>query len=191
MRMQKVMVLTFGLLLIASSAWAQGTTATSSDLPRTFGVGVQAGGFHLGVGATARYWSSNKMGFELGFSRYSLGYKVPGISASFSVYQIEPSVLYAFSKGDASSSVSLRPYVGGGVSIFRSSTNVSISGFGSDGSSSTDFGGQGFGGIELGFSKAPRLAISGDVGYYSTKTLIARTSLGGIAFRMAIYYFIK
>lgn len=153
---------------------AQGVARGGTDRPHKFGLGGKAGGFTFGVGASARLWPSERIGFQVDLSHY-------GIS-SVSILQVAPSVLFVLGDPDLDKATQIRPYAGGGVSFFR----TALSSFGSD----TGIGGQGFVGTELVFGGAPRFGLSGDLGYYSTGDFFGIT-LGGFAMSVAGHYYIR
>jgi opacity protein-like surface antigen len=166
---------------------------------RTFGLGGRAGGFTFGVGGSVRFWSPARLGVQVDVSRYSIGSSTvitPGVTASAELtsWQIAPSLLYALGGADSDDEVWVRPYVGGGASFFRSSLSARASGFGeslSESQSETNVGFQGFGGAQMVFKAVPRLAISGDIGYYSTGTPFVGYQVGGIAFSIAGHWFVR
>lgn len=203
--------LAIALCLLASPDASEQTSSTptatkqaasrppaSPERPHTVGLGGRAGGFTFGVGASVRYWRSQKIGFEVGLSHYSVGGTVSdfGIVASSnaSVLQIAPSVLFVIGEPDTSKSTIIRPYAGGGLNIYRSSLDARASGFGETASASTsatDMGFQGFAGAEFVFKALPKFGMSGEFGYHSTGTPFAGYSLGGFAISVSGHYYIK
>lgn len=188
-----------GLLAAASTASAsQGPAAAGSAKPtHTFGVGGRAGGFTFGVGGSARYWSHERLGFQIDVSRYGIGVSDLGVRVSSSTLQLAPAVLYSFeTESNSDAPVTYRPYVGGGVSILRSSLSSSASGFGagvdfSESTSNTDIGFHGFGGVELTFKRVPKLGVSGEFGYYSTGEPFSGVHVGGFGASAAAHWFFK
>ncbi|MEQ1574330.1 MAG: hypothetical protein ABMA15_04860 [Vicinamibacterales bacterium] len=153
---------------------AQAIAQRESDRPHEIGLGGKAGGFTFGVGASARVWQSEKLGFQVDISHY-------GIS-SVGILQVAPSVLFVLGKPNLDKPTQIRPYAGGGVNFFR----VSYSSFGSD----TGIGGQGFVGAELVFEGAPKFGLSGDLGYYSTGDFFG-VNVGGFALSLMGHYYIR
>lgn len=180
------------------AAFAQPNAQFSSpmgDAPRLFGVGGMAGGFSFGVGASARYWVSPRAGAQLGFSRYSLGLGDAGTSSfDFAVSQFSISVLGRFGAPDADDDVVVRPYAGGGINIFRTTSKLTTTFAGasySDGDSESNLGVQGFGGAEIGFRSVPRFTLSGDIGYYTSSTPFSGIQIGGFAFGISAHWYFK
>jgi hypothetical protein len=165
--------------------------------PRQFGLGGHLGGFTLGVGANSRLWTSDRIGVQLGLSRFSIGdglsFGGGSISSKVSLTQFAPLVLVRLGEPDADDDVVFRPYAGGGLNVFRSTLSVAGSfpgsGF-SESSSQTDFGFQAMVGGEIGFRNAPRLTVSGDLGYYSTGTAFG-VNIGGLAYGLSVHWYIK
>ena len=121
-----------------------------------------------GFGVTARKWWGNRLGFQFEASRYLLdSVAAPGHVTSF---QFAPSVLYSLPDG-VSNSLWVRPYLGGGGSIYRATLSGGTSGL----ADSVDkaMGLQAFGGAETTFSGVPRFALSADVGYRWSQTTFA------------------
>jgi hypothetical protein len=165
-------------------------TNSNSEISQTFGIGLRLGGSHFGVGANARYWSQNRVGFELGYSHSSIGF--PDVGYDASVNQVIPSFLLALSKVDRPSCF-IRPYVGGGITFSRSSSSLNLSsvGLGNNKDSVSNVGGQGFVGTELTFKKVPKLAFGADLGYYSTAIPFTGIKIGGFAIAATIHYYVK
>lgn len=152
---------------------AQGQTART-DRPHEVGLGGKAGGFTFGMGASARLWQSEKLGFQVDLSHYGVG--------QVGILQVAPSVLFVLGQPDLDKSTQIRPYAGGGLNFFH----VSYGSFSGD----TGIGGQGFVGAEVVFSGAPRFGVSGDLGYYSTGDFFG-VSIGGFAMSVAGHYYIR
>jgi hypothetical protein len=165
---------------------------SDTKIHQTFGIGLKLGGSHFGVGANVRYWSGKRVGFEVGYSRSSIGYGSSGLGYTASVNQIIPSLLLTISQADKPS-CRIRSYIGGGVNFSRSSTEIDTSnlGLGNDKESSTNVGGQGFVGLELVFKKIPRLSFGGDAGYYSTAIPFTGMKIGGFALGLGIHFYLK
>lgn len=60
----------------------------------------------------------------------------------------------------------------------------------SDSSSETDLGFQAMVGGEIAFRNAPRLTVSGDLGYYSTGTAFG-VHIGGFAYGVSVHWYVK
>ncbi len=192
------------LLLKALSAAAevqqnppQPSPTAATWQPQTVGLGGRMGGLAFGVGGSVRYWSQSRLGLQLDVSHFGAGASGYGVDVGYSTLQLAPAVLYRFgAEPDTDDSVSYRPYAGGGVSITRSSLGSSVSGYGagvdfSESTSGTDIGFQGFGGVQITFKRLPKLAFSGDFGYYSSAEPFLGVKFGGFGVTMAAHYFVK
>lgn len=167
--------------------------------PRTFSAGGMLGGFSFGVGGSLRYWTSDRVGVQVGLSRYSLGMSDPGPSGYSSSYeygvsQFGPAVIFRLGGPQVDDDLFLRPYAGGGVNIYRTSSNITVSQGGEqirDRVSETNFGFDGFGGVEVGFRDARRITVSGDLGYYSTSMPFLGLRLGGFAYSLSVHWYFR
>jgi opacity protein-like surface antigen len=169
-----------------------------SPSARTLGVGGRVGGFALGMGGSVRLWSPGRLGLQVDVSRYSIGdrqsYAGVSVGAKYSVTQLGPSILYTFENPDPDEDVWLRPYIGGGLNLFRSTFSTTASGYGQTAKSSesaTDVGIQFLGGAEAIFRRFPRLGISGDLGYYTTGTPFTGLQIGGFAYGLSVHWYVK
>jgi hypothetical protein len=153
---------------------------TSSPISRVMSFGGRMGGSALGFGGAVRGWSRNRLGLQVEVSRYSL--TSPIATGRVTTMEIAPSVLYSLPNrvGDY---VWLRPYVGGGLNLQRSTQ----SGFGS--ASKTGF--QAFGGGEFTFAGAPRLAVSTDVGYRKANAPYEGFELGDVRLSVGAHWYLK
>jgi hypothetical protein len=96
--------------------------------------------------------------------------------------QVAPSFLFVLGEPDLNKPTQIRPYAGGGLNLLH----VSNSFLGSD----TGVGGQGFVGAEVVFEGAPKFALSGDLGYYSTGNFYG-VSVGGFAMSLMGHYYLR
>jgi hypothetical protein len=183
---------------IQSSPNVRQETAPQVSRPTTrrLGFGGRVGGFTLGLGGSIRYWSNDRLGFQIGVSRFSLGTSDLdfGISANASVLQIAPTVVYRFGEPTHSDDITFQPYAGGGINIFRSSISATAAGLGqrfTESQSATNFGVQGFGGVEIFFDEMSRLSVSSDVGYYSTGVPFTGFRVGGLALGFAGHWYVR
>jgi hypothetical protein len=158
---------------VAPSAGISAVQAGAPDRHHQLGLGGRVGGFTFGVGASVRYWASDAVAVQADISHY-------GVS-DVGITNISPSVIVVVGQPDLSKATQLRPYVGGGLNIIRTSLFDE---------SDTGIGGQGFAGVEAVFAGAPNFGVSGDIGYYSTGTFFG-VSVGGIAISVAGHYYFK
>lgn len=143
-----------------------GSKPSAQWQPQGVGLGVHVGGFHFGVRASVVGWMSERVGLEGLVSRYSIGSSDSAlgtdVSFKYSVMQFSGGVRYRL--GDPESTI--HPYVGGGLSLFRSTSSFRISDSGvteQASESSSNVGGFGVGGIEFTFKNQPHLAVTADL----------------------------
>lgn len=173
--------------------------AVIAPTQRQLGLGGRVDAFTFGLGGSVRYWSNERLGFQIGISRSSVGSSNTdfGFASSFdaSVLQIAPAVTFKLGeKPVTNEDVTFQPYVGGGVNIFRSSVSATVSVLGqrsSDSDSATNMGFQAFGGVEMFFNEARQLGFSTDLGYYSTAVPFAGIHVGGLAFSAAAHWYVR
>jgi len=144
------------------------------------GFGGRVSGSTVGFGATARGWSRKRLGLQLDVSRYAL--TSPTAPGRVTSLQVAPSVLYSL-PDRVTDYFWLRPYVGAGVNLSRSTQ----AGFGSTSKS----GFQAFGGGEMTFASVPRFAVSADVGYRSSRAPFDGFELGGMNFSISGHWYVR
>jgi hypothetical protein len=118
-------------------------------------------GFGAGFGASARTWWANNLGLQFDVLHSRLP-SLLGIGHVTSL-QFAPSAVYSL-PGAVTNTVWLRPYVGGGGIVYRTSFNSALANVESAGSEK-GLGFQSFGGAETTFAGAPQFAVSAEVGY--------------------------
>ena len=150
-----------------------------------FGLGARVGGSSFGVGASARGWSRGRLGIQFEVARYEMSNPVD--LGTVSSTEFGPSVLYAFNDHVADYTW-LRPYLGGGMNFYRSSTTSSV--VGAD-TSDSGFGSQVFGGGELSFASVPQFAISTELSYRWFDAPFEGLDLGGVGFSVAAHWYVK
>ena len=124
----------------------------------TLGFGARMDPFRT-IGASGRFWSVYGFGVQLDLSRSSTSSELaPGRVTTLAV---SPSVLYPL-PAVIRSSVWLRPYVGSGFDIARSSLSNVTPGMSIHDNS---VGFKAFGGGEFTFAGAPQVGVSVDLGY--------------------------
>lgn len=126
-----------------------------------FGAGAVVGSMDS-VGATARAWRENRLGFQIAFTRDALTSDVA--AGRVTTLQVEPAVVYGLSDF-VTDYFWVRPYVGSGVSIRHQTLHASTSTPAAPDTSDTGVGFRGFGGAELTFAGAPRFALGVEAGY--------------------------
>lgn len=118
-------------------------------------------GFGSGFGASARKWWNNRLGLQFDVMHSRLP-ALAGIGHVTS-FQFAPSMMYSLPNA-VSNALWLRPYVGGGSSLYRTSFNRLPSDLESA-TSENVFGFQTFGGAETTFAGAPQFAVSAELAY--------------------------
>jgi hypothetical protein len=147
------------------------------------GVGVRTGGFGFGIGASLRSWFQPPWGFQVGVSHYGYG---DVFNVGYSSTQITPAVLYELAPIKVNAPLSLRPFVGGGLSIIPSSFPYL------NNADTTDTGVLIVGGVELFFAKVPKLGVSGELEFTpSTSPFASVSSVGGPGFVALGHWYFK
>jgi outer membrane protein W len=169
----------------------------SSTMAHRFGIGGSLAVSNYGIGGSTRYWFNKHVGVSMsaGWFRprgyaYTTGYttQVPRSSTVLAT----PSLMVMFNQTDPNRAVSLRPYVGIGVSYVHAlggATNP-ITGLAASTYSSTTP--QEFGGTEMFFRDHPNLAISAEATYYRLPTaFVNRYYVNGLNFNVAAHFYLK
>ncbi len=156
-----------------------------SGQSHVFGLGARLGGPAFGLGASARAWTLGRLGLQFEVSHY----EVPNLldSGTVSATDFGPSVLYAFNDHVADYTW-LRPYLGGGVNFYRSTSTSSVLGIET---SDSQFGSQVFGGGELSFASVPQFAVSTEVSYRWFEAPADGFDLGGVGLSIAGHWYLK
>jgi hypothetical protein len=151
------------------------------------GLGGRMGGSTLGYGFSARASMSDRVSIQLEVSRYAPATLVgqPRLTS----LQFAPSVLVGL-PDKVSDYVWVRPYVGGGVTVYRSTLGTGTPGAG-DAVSDNRLGKQAFGGTEVIFAAAPRFTLSADYGYRWPQTPFAGYELGGRGLSVSGHWYVK
>jgi hypothetical protein len=140
--------------------------ATYISLPtHVMGLGAGLNPSSRGFKATVRGWSKSRVGFQFEVSRDEL--TNPLVSQRATSVRFEPSVIYSLPDA-AGSYVWVRPYVGGGASLYRSTLNDAASLTNGITDSGMDL--RAFGGGEITLSTMPRFALSADLAYRRPRT---------------------
>ena len=137
------------------------------------------------IGATGRFWSSHGFGVQLDLSRSSVSSDLsPGRLTTFSV---SPSVMYPL-PGVVRSSVWLRPYLGSGIDVARSTLKNVTPGMSTN---DTSVGFKAFGGGELTFASAPQVSVSVDLGYHWLESAFTGFDVSGVRASVAGHWYMK
>jgi hypothetical protein len=116
------------------------------------GVGGIVGNSSLGIGASARAWPRERVGFQIELSREAHGDALARVTSM----QLAPSLLFAL-PDRVTDFMWLRPYVGAGPTFQRQTLDIA---------SESRLGFQGFGGAEVTLPSVQQLALSADVRYH-------------------------
>jgi hypothetical protein len=151
------------------------------------GLGVRIGNLTPSVGATGRVWAGTGVGVQFEIFRDA---RTNAATAERVIsLQFAPSVLYAL-PNEVSDYFWVRPYLGGGATIdrstLRSANPAEISS-----SSDNSLGLQLFGGGEVTFAGIPRFALSADVGYRKMPTGFAGFERRKIRFALSGHWFVR
>ena len=168
--------------VVAEPVLLQGGGAAAGANEHQLGVGVRAGGYDVGIGATVRSWFQPHWGVQVGVSHYGYG---DFFGVSYSSTQFTPAVLYQFAPIKVNAPMMLHPYVGAGISIIRSSFSYL------NNLDTTNSGVLVLGGMEIFFDRVPQLGVSGELEFAPSASPYATLSnVGGPGFvAMAHWYF--
>ena len=179
--------------ILAAGQSSPSPSGSSDYLVRhSLGIGARMNaatlGFGAGFGATARTWWANRVGLQFDV----LHSRLPSLLGTGHVtsLQFAPSVMYTLPNA-ITSSLWVRPYVGGGSSLYRTTVNRVPSDVGTAGSEN-GLGFQTFGGAETTFAGAPQFAVSADVGYrwWSNVSTVGVTP-GKIGVSLSAHWYMK
>jgi hypothetical protein len=174
--------------LAATGVQSNLTGISSSGTPtaRLVGLGARMGGSTVGFGASARASVHDRFGIQLEVSRYAPDSAVA--QPRLTSLQFAPSLLYSL-PDKLTDYVWLRPYIGAGVAIYRST----LSGGTPAGDSVTDsrLGRQVFGGTEVTFASVPRFTLSADYGYRWHQAPFSGFELGGRGLSVSGHWYVK
>jgi len=161
-------------------------SSTVMPASHLFGVGGMVGTMRT-FGATARAWSSHRVGIQVGFTRDAI--TSADAASRATATQFEPGVVYSLFD-HVSDYVWIRPYVGSVVS-FRHQTLGSTAPSDVPSISDNGVGFRFFGGSELTFAGAPRFGLSLDVGYRRFPTLFPGFEADPVSVTIAGHWYIK
>jgi hypothetical protein len=102
--------------------------------------------------------------------------------------QFAPSAIYSL-RDYVSDSVWLRPYLGGGVTLSRSTLKLGTPEV--DPASESSAGLRAFGGTELTLPAVPRVAFSAEVGHLWMDAPYEGFDLGGLAVSVSAHWYVK
>lgn len=140
-----------------------------------------------GFGVTSRVWSRKRVGVHVEASRSALNR--PDAAERMTSVQFAPSLTYWLADR-VTDNVWLRPYVGGGASLQRS-TLRSIGPGDPLSDPETRLGWRAFGGSEVTLPAVPRFAVAADVGYLWIESPFADYESGGLGFALSAHWYVK
>jgi len=169
-----------------TGALAPPSPVRSVSIPHLVGLGGLMGGSPFGFGASARASVGGRFRVQLEASRYAA--TSAAAQQHLTSVQFAPSLLY-FLPDKVTDYVWMRPYVGGGLTMYHST----LSGTSVAGSSVSDntLGRQAFGGVEVALAGAPRFTLSADFGYRWRQTPFDGFELGGRKLSVSGHWYVK
>jgi hypothetical protein len=171
----------------ADQGWS--TRTTYIPPPTHFvGVGGRIGRTEVGeFGAGVRIWSQQRIGIQVEVSRSAFTSELA--AGRLTSVQFSPSVVYSL-KDHVSDNLWVRPYVGGGSAVLRSSLKTGPVDA-AESVSATSYSYRVFGGTELTFPGAARLAVSAEAGYLWRRTPFPGFEVGGLGVSVAGHWYVK
>jgi Bacterial SH3 domain len=152
------------------------------------GLGARMGGTPLGgFGVTSRIWSRNRLGLQVEASRSTLTSTTA--VGRVTTMQFTPSLIYSL-PDHVTDSVWLRPYLGAGAPVNRS-TWKSGAPDATDSMTDVNMGMRAFGGSELTFPNVARFAVSADLGYLWSETPFPGFEQKGLGFSISAHWYVK
>lgn len=174
------------------AAQQRATMAPSAQTPsHRLGFGGSLAVSNYGVGGSTRYWFSRHVGVSMAAGWYRPRYYGYQPAVRSSTVMAMPSVMVTFNSTDPDRAVSLRPYVGVGVSFMHatgfSSQTIQVP---SNAYSSTTP--VGLGGTELFFRDHPSLTLSVDGVYYRLPSqFVNRANVNGLNIQVSAHFYLK
>lgn len=150
------------------------------------GFGGRMGSSTLGFGASARAAVGDAFGIQLEVSRYAPA--SPVALQHLTSVQFAPSLLYSL-PDKLTDYVWLRPYLGAGVTVYRSTLSGGTPV--RDAVTDSRLGRQLFGGAEVAFAAVPRFTLSADYGYRWRQTPFDGFELGGRGLSVSGHWYVK
>jgi hypothetical protein len=146
------------------------------------GVGARMGSNTLGFGATGRAWSRRRFGVQVEISRST---HTSGVVPEHpTTMQVASSVIYSMSSF-VTDTMWVRPYLGSGAGIYRSTRNPLTPGVSNASDSSVGY--QAFGGAEFTWANLPQFALSADVRQQWAPAPFG----GGIGCSLSLHWYVK
>jgi len=170
--------------------------ANSSMAAHRLGVGGSLAVSNYGISGSSRYWFSKHVGLSMSagwFRPRGYGYST-GVATQAqrsSTLSATPSLMVTFNSTDPGRAVSLRPYVGVGVSYVRATSQPVQAASAAAGTYSSTTP-QEFGGAEMFFRDHPNFALSAEATYYRLPAqFVNRYYVNGLNFNIAAHFYLK
>lgn len=139
------------------------------------------------IGASARAWRDDRLGFQLAVTRDAMSSDLAGNRVTAT--QIEPGVVYGL-LDRVTDYVWLRPYVGAALSLRRETLRFPTA-TGIEPVSDSGMGLRLFGGTEFTFASVPQLGLSVDLGYRHVPTPFVGFEADHLSAAIAGHWYIK
>ena len=150
------------------------------------GIGALVGPMST-IGASARAWRDDRLGFQLALSRDAMSSDLAGNRVTS--MQIEPGVVYGL-LDHVTDYVWLRPYVGAALSLRRETLRFPTA-TGIEPVSDSGVGLRLFGGTEFTFASVPQLGLRVDLGYRHGPTPFVGFEADHLSAAIAGHWYIK
>jgi outer membrane protein W len=166
--------------------------AVTQTPSRRVGIGGGLAVSNYGISGSARYWFSRHVGVSMqaGWYRpraYNTGYTTANQSSTITA---TPSLMVMFNQTDPDREVSLRPYVGAGVTYARATRPSQTPT--TPGATYSGMTPQGFGGTEILFRDYENLALSAEATYYKLPvSFVNARQVNGLNFQVTAHFYLK
>jgi hypothetical protein len=163
-----------------------GLSQPAPSLPsHIVGLGARIGTRALGFAATGRAWTRGSFGaqIEAGQTTYTNAFTTAQVKS----LQFAPSLIYSPSNV-VTNAVWVRPYIGGGLNIYRSTLRNTL--VGAD-LVDSGLGSQLFGGGEFTWANLPQLAVSADLRQLWAPTPFTGFDAGGFGLSMSAHWYVR
>jgi hypothetical protein len=180
--------LTGGLQPQATSPRTPRTSASSYVVvPRhAFGLGARLGSApSLGLGASARAWTRGPLGVQVHLSRYQITSLAD--SSVMTSTQFGPSLLMTLGR-HVTDHLWVRPYVGGGVSLHRSTLSSPVLG---PVVADSTMGWQVLGGAEVTVASLPQVGLSAELGHQWFDAPFTGYDIGGFGLGLSAHWYMR
>ena len=159
---------------------------TASLPSHNLGLGARIGTRAFGFAATGRAWSEGPLGVQLEAGRAT--YSSALLTDRVSSMQLAPSIVYSL-PDLVTNALWARPYVGSGLSLYRSTLRSGPSNVSS--AVDTGLGAQVFGGAEFTLATLPQLGVSADLRHGWAPTPFSGFELGGVGFSISAHWYVR